>query len=170
MRTNSSMRDLLRQAPSREELPPLPDDAQAVLDAGWTVGPEGSLLLRALWNGVLTPLPASTVGRYEYDINDVYIPLADLASDMSNYLSKAALRGASFATEMLLSASEFPASDTLVAMVGIFTDTEDEDFVLQGARLRFFTRRGNYPGWFENLESFELQAVAMINLADAMAQ
>lgn len=169
MRTNSRMQDLQRQAPSGDELPPLPDDAKAVLEAGWTVGPEGSLLLCALWNGARKSLPPSYVGRYEYEINDVYISLADLTGDMNRYLARAALRGILFATELLARASDLPAADALVAIVGIFVDTQDEDFMLQGARVRFFTRRGDYPEWFEDLERFELQAIALLDVADVIS-
>jgi hypothetical protein len=149
-----------------DDIPPLSDDAHAILEAGWVVGPGGALLLRALWNGAATSFPQSYVGKYEYDTNDVYLSLADLASDMNSYLARAASRGVLFANELLVRASDLPCASDLAAVVGIFMETEHEDFLRQGARLRFFSRRGDYPDWFEDLESFSAQAVAVIDFLD----
>lgn len=168
MKVNSPMRDLLRVAPPMEDPSHLPDDARAVLEAGWTVGPSGSLLLRSLWHGRRASIAGSDVGQYEYEINDVYISLTDLGDDMSSYLAHAVSRGIFLATTMLRKAKRIPGSDDLVAAVAVFVDMNDEAFLLQGARVRFFTRRGDYPTWFEDLERFELQAMAVIDISDVL--
>jgi hypothetical protein len=164
------MRDLLDRGALTTGLSALPVDAQEVLAAGWVLGPGGSLLLRALWAGGGRSGVPSDIGLFEYHANDVYISLSDLTDDMDHYLVRAASRGVFFAMEMLRNASRFPSLDALVAIVGVFVDTDDEDFLLQGARVRLFTLRGNYPDWFEDLERFESQAVAMIDLSDVAAR
>jgi hypothetical protein len=78
METNSRLRALLQDPAFADERPVLPESAQALVDDGWTVGPNGTLLLRNRWAGRAIPLPADEIGSYEYDTNDVYIPLDHL--------------------------------------------------------------------------------------------
>jgi hypothetical protein len=68
--------------------------------------------------------------------------------------------------DLLSKAHGIPGSETLQATVSIFADKTDEDFALQGGVVRFFTRRGDYPDWFEDLESFTLEAIAVMDATD----
>ncbi|QKW13398.1 hypothetical protein [Verrucosispora sp. NA02020] len=145
----------------------LSPDLDEVARAGWALGPCGAILLKSLWGpGWRTNIDASEVGSYEYEVNDVYASLSDLAVNKAAYLNGAAIRGISFATRMLRDASDFPEADSLLAVVGISVDEEDEDFLLQGASVRFFSRRGDYPTWFEDLERYRKEAIAVVDMAD----
>lgn len=131
------------------------------------LGPCGAILLKSLWGrGWRTSIDASEVGAYEYEVNDVYGSLADLAADQATYLNRAAVRGFSFATRMLEYAAALPDADRLTATVGISVDEKDEDFFLQGVTIRFFSRRGDYPTWFEDLERYRSEAIAVVDMAD----
>jgi hypothetical protein len=163
---NSRMSDLLSRG-SGELDRDLPSDLDDVARAGWVLGPCGAILLRSLWgSGWRTSIPDSEVGSYEYGVNDVYGSLSDLVDDRATYLYKAAIRGLSFATRMLGSAAGLPGAESLMAVVAISVDEEDELFLLQGVTVRFFTRRGDYPRWFENLERYQREAMALFDGAD----
>ena len=166
VKMNSRMTDVLMRGPAKlsHELPP---DLDQVARAGWALGPRGAILLKSLWGrGWRTSIDASEVGAYEYEVNDVYGSLTDLAADQATYLNRAAVRGVSFATRMLKDAAALPGADRLTATVGISVDEKDEDFFLQGVTIRFFSRRGDYPTWFEDLERYQSEAIAVVDMAD----
>lgn len=163
---NSRMANVLMRGPATlsHELPP---DLDQVARAGWLLGPCGAILLKSLWGrGWRTSIDASEVGAYEYEVNDVYGSLADLTADQATYLNRAAARGVSFAIRMLKDAAALPGADSLIATVGISVEEKDEDFFLQGVTIRFFSRRGNYPTWFEDLERYQSEAIAVVDIAD----
>ncbi|MFY1598888.1 hypothetical protein [Micromonospora sp. WMMD737] len=166
MKMNSRMFDVLVQGvvdPSRD----LPPELDEVARAGWVLGPGGAILLKSLSGpGWRNDIDASEVGLYEYEVNDVYVSLFDIADNRETYLSRAAVRGISFAARMLKDAAALPEADRLLAVVGISVDEGDEDFLLQGATVRFFSRRGDYPTWFEDLERYQKEAIAVIGMAD----
>jgi hypothetical protein len=169
MRTNSRMRMILPDWAIGGYREGLPEDVLRIVEAGWAVGPRGSLLLSALWGGGWRrEIDAPEVGRYEYDVNDVYISLSDLRPDIDVYLSRAASRGIAVALRLLEDAKNLPGSDTLLAVVSVPVDMESNDFLLQGTTVRFFTQRGDYPDWFENLERFELDAISVLEMEDAV--
>jgi hypothetical protein len=166
LRTNAHMRAILEDDARPTYSTRLPDDAQAIVDAGWTLGPSGSLLLAALWGGRREELPSAEVGRYEYEVNDADISLADLIDEEERFLARAASRALHFAGRMMEEAASVPGSETLQASVAIHVDMTDEDFSLQGANVRFFTQRGDPLTWFDDLESFRMQAIAVLDLSD----
>ncbi len=161
------MRELLADSLTEIWRPSLPRRAQAIAEAGWIIGPNAALLLRAMygnsWSGEFDP---SEIGHYEYEVNDVYISLSDLREDTRRYLPRAASRGLFFARRMLRDASALEGGDRLLALVSIFADEDDDDFLLQGATVKFFSRRGAYPDWFEDLEGFRHEAIAILDLDD----
>ncbi len=167
MKMNVRMRELLEYAATETWKPSFSGRAQSVVEAGWIVGPNGALLLRAMngnsWSGEFDP---SEIGHYEYEVNDVYISLSGLRGDMRRYLPRAASRGLFFARRMLRNASALEGGDRLLALVSIFADEDYEGFFLQGATVKFFSRRGHYPDWFEDLEGFQREAIAILDLAD----
>jgi hypothetical protein len=160
------MRAILQDEAFLTDSPWLSDDDQSVIDAGWMIGPSGSLLLTALWGGRRTDLPAAEVGPYEYEVNDANVPLDDLMDDEERFLGRAASRALHFAGQLLGKASNLPGSETLQSLVSIFIDKTDEDFALQGANVKFFTRRGEPLPWLDDLEKFQLSAIAVMEVSD----
>lgn len=161
---------LLERGATIDAEPELPDDAQYIFELGWCMGPSGVLLLRALWDPAWNPMiDESEIGDYEYHNNDVDVRLNDLDNTLDDYLAMAAIRGVRFAKSLLETASQLPGSETLQAPVSVFIDRGDELFPIQGINIRFFTRRGRYPRWFEDLEAFERHAIAVLELSDAAA-
>ncbi|GIF06914.1 hypothetical protein [Actinoplanes siamensis] len=148
----------------RRDLPP---DLDEVARAGWVLGPRGAILLRSLWGpGWRTNLQSSEIGSYEYEVNDVYASLSDLVTEKNTYLFRSAVRGISFATRMLMDAAILPGAERLISVVGVSIDDEDESFFLQGATIRFFSRRGDYPRSFEDLERYQKEAIAVLDMTD----
>jgi hypothetical protein len=45
-------------------------------------------------------------------------------------------------------------------------DVTDQYFALQGANVRFFTRRGDDLSWFDDLEKFKIEAIALLDVSD----
>ncbi|WP_425720134.1 hypothetical protein [Micromonospora sp. DT233] len=99
-------------------------------------------------------------------MNDVYVPLSDLVQNEAKYLNSAAARCLSFAARMLRDAATLPGAESLLTIVSVFVDEEDEEFFLQGANVRFFSRRGDYPNWFEDLGRYQKEAIAVVDIAD----
>lgn len=169
---NSQMHRLIQRDDSPISSHQLPPDAAQIVNAGWTVGPHGALLLKALLGAVVDSGPDRNmgnqvnIGEYEYHANDVYLSLTDLRVDMELYLRSAAVRGLVFAKEMLREAPGLPHADSLCAIVSISVDIGNEDFLLQGATVHFTTRRGGYPDWIDDLEGFELEAIAVLQMVD----
>jgi hypothetical protein len=166
---NSRMRALLERNASPPSEQVLPDDAAAIVDAGWTVGPQETLLLAAFAStGPPTDVAPSDIGEYEYHANDVSISLSDLSTDIQSYLADAAARGLQFATMMLRAATPLPHAAGLCAIVSLAV-VQHEDFLLQGVTVRFTTRRGGHPDWLGELEAFETEAIAVLEMVDADA-
>jgi hypothetical protein len=162
---NSRMRRLLPEQPADLRDADFPEELQAIVATGWMLGPAETLLLAALfgegWSGQVDP---SAPGLFEYEVNDVHIPTADLAADLDAYMERAARRGVSFALRGLGDAAAFPAAADLVATVATGVA---EDFLLHGTTVKFFTRRGDFPNWFDDdLEKFEMEAIAVLTNAD----
>jgi hypothetical protein len=166
MRANSRMQALLSDDAFVTDKPDLPAETEAIIRAGWRVGPGGDLVLAAVSRESPLRVSPSEIGGHEYEVNDVYISLDDLRDDPATLLARAASRGLSFATEMLKSGLSLPGSETLTATVSLFIDMTDEDFALQGTVVRFFTRRGDSPEWFQDLEAFTMEATAVLDAAD----
>lgn len=157
MKMNSHMSDVLAGGAGSLHRG-LPPDLNEIARAGWVIGPRGAILLKALWKaGWRTDIEPSEVGSYEYEVNDVYASLSDLATERSTYLYRAAVRGISFAVRMLRDAAAVPEAASLIAVASVSIDEEDEAFLLQGATIRFFTCRGDYPTWFEDLERYQMR-------------
>ena len=163
LKTNARMRALLDRGATVGVAADLPPDARTVLDAGWTVGPTGALLLSDRVGAKPRVVPASLLGGHEYEINDVYLRLDDLAG-RSDRVVQSATRTLTFAVEMLKRAAGLPGAGTLQATVGVFDDESDEDFDLQGGRPRFFTRRGDFPDHFGDLEQYRHNAMALLDI------
>lgn len=142
----------------------LPAELTEILAHGWTVAQGGALGLTALTAAAAAADPGR-VAWWEIDTNDVHIPDDDLRTDPATYLPRVAARGRTFAAAALRRARGLPGADALVAVVGTGAD---EDFVEHGTTVKFFTRRGDYPRWFDDLEGFELEAMAVLDAADAL--
>ncbi|MET8262888.1 hypothetical protein ABZU92_02735 [Micromonospora arida] len=166
MRTNAAMRSLLGSAAFAADQPTVSELDQETLDAGWTVEPSGALLLAGHRPKHLHPIPVEALGEGEYEVNDVHVSLDDLGRETADFLPRAASRGLHVARRMLASARGLPGSATLLAAVAIHVDVDDEDFALQGATIRFFSRRGSYPPWFDELETYTREAIAVLDLSD----
>ena len=165
MRTNAPMRTLLDGRFRPAEFTPLPGDARAVLAGGWVLGPHGALLLADRWSGHAGPVRADRIGSYEYEINDVHLSLDDLRGG-DDLLPRAAARTIDVARRLLRAGRRLPGSGTLTAVAAVHVDADDELFDLQGGRVRLFTRRGEHPSWFGDLEAFEHEALALLDHAD----
>ncbi|GAA3825847.1 hypothetical protein GCM10022226_53260 [Sphaerisporangium flaviroseum] len=165
MIVNSRMQVLLAQAPEETWARPLPEALQEIVDAGWGYRSGGSLLLAALCDSVVdAPPPGEQYFATEYHVNDIWVLGEDLDPTRDVYLRAIAGRALVFAWVALNEARQLPEFGTLAAVVG--TGVAD-DFLLHGTTVRFFTRRGDYPSWFDDLESYELEAMALLDASDA---
>jgi hypothetical protein len=142
MRVNSAMRALLGDAAFRVPEPAVAAIDRYVLEDGWTVAGNGALVLSAMWPADHSVIPVERLGGEEYEVNDLDLSLTVLDRSRADFLPRAAARC-------------LPAADQLVCMVSVFVDGEHGD--IQGG-----TRRGNYPTWPEDLESFRTQACAVL--------
>lgn len=143
-------------------LPALPAELVEIVDGGWMVMDGGALALAELV-GEPAHVDPDRVGRWELDTNDIRIPDDDLLTDPGTYLTRVAARGLAFAAETLRSARGLPGADALIAVIGTGTG---EDFLEHGTTVKLFTRRGDYPRWFDDLESFEQEAMAVLEATD----
>jgi hypothetical protein len=169
MKMNSRMRSLLAMQGGSAELlassARLPEELRAIIAAGWVIGPGGSLLLAALWgDGWSKDHVPVQAADYEYEVNDVAIPAADLGGDPDRYLGRAAARGIQFAARAMRAAAGLAGAESLIAVVGTGVD---QDFLTHGTTVKFFTQRGDYPRWFDDLERFTTEAIAVLNMSDA---
>ena len=164
LRMNSRMRPLLESSTGRADMSATGQD---LLDLGWVVGPAGSLLLKGMWGSGFrrTGLSPGEVGGYEYEVNDVYLPIVQERS-IEQTLVRAAQQGIDFAVECLASADGLPSAELLVGVVSVVTEI-DEDFSMQGTTVRFFTERGDYPDWWDDIERFERDAIALVRAGDS---
>ncbi len=165
MRMNQRMREL----GDRENIPQaaFPIELRDLLDEGWRNGPARSLLLKGLYGkGWRTDWEYDHVGAREYEVNDVWVPSAGLSKNRADFLSGMTARAFSFAFAALRLAQGLDGGDTLVAVISMSVDS---DYLSSGTTIKFFTRRGIYPDYFEDLERFELDAVAVIEPTDLVS-
>lgn len=142
----------------------LPLELQDLLQAGWLVGPAGSLLLRGMFgSGWRSDWSPKDVAVHECEVNDVWIPQEGLPIERSLFLSGAVSRARSFVTLAMKSAQELKSADLLVAVIGLGVM---EDYLTHGTTVKFFTRRGEYPRYFDDLESYQMEAMAVIESSD----
>jgi hypothetical protein len=158
------MRRLVSEKPSNWFLGDLPPEAQDIIDAGWRHGPNGELVLAALWGtGWERRVGTNDLANREYEINDVYIDCTDLVDNLGTYLNRAANRGLLFGRLALEKAQLLDEYASLVAVVSVGIE---DDFLTHGTTVKLFTRRGNYPNWFQDLERFTTEAMAIIYPSD----
>jgi hypothetical protein len=156
MRVNSAMRALLGDAAFRVPEPAVAAIDRYVLEDGWTVAGNGALVLSAMWPADHSVIPVERLGGEEYEVNDLDLSLTVLDRSRADFPARAAARCLHVARLLPAAAARcLPAADQLVCMVSVFVDGEHGD--IQGG-----TRRGNYPTWPEDLESFRTQACAVL--------
>ncbi|MBE3205749.1 MULTISPECIES: hypothetical protein [Parafrankia] len=142
----------------------LPMELQDILRSGWLVGPAGSLLLKDLFGpGWRSDWPPETVAHHEREVNDVWIPPDGLPQERSLFLSGAVSRARSFALLAMESAQKFDPGDRLVAVI---SQGIDDDYRTHGATVKFFTRRGEYPRFYDDLEGYRIEAMAVVEPED----
>lgn len=160
---NSSMALLIDDAP-RVELLGLPEELQDILASGWVEGPGGSLLLGALYGaGWRDDWGRADVSFHEYEVNDVGVPSAGLSGQRDVFLRAMAGRALSFASRALRLAGGYDAGDFLIAVVSVSVDV---DYFTGGTAVKFFTCRGDYPRYYDALERYTLEAIAVIDMND----
>lgn len=162
MRMNERMASLPRSLAT--DYQHLPSELRALLDEGWCVGPAGSLLLKGLYGEHSgSDWLSEDVAKHEYEVNDVWIPTSDLQEERGHFLEGAASRAFGFVILALQSARPLKASSSLVAVISIGFD---EDYLTSGTTVKLFTHRGSYPRYFDNLERFQLEAMAIVEVSD----
>lgn len=163
MRENSLMRKIRREARILRQ-GELPAELQDILRSGWIVGPAGSLLLKRLfgsgWGSDWLP---EEVAHHEFEVNDVWIPSEGLPQERSLFLSGVVSRARSFALLAMEDAQKFDSGDLLVAGI---SQGIDDDYLTHGATVKFFTRRGEYPRFLDDLESYRIEAMAVVEPED----
>jgi hypothetical protein len=143
----------------------LPVELTDLLSAGWCIGPASSLLLQGLFgSGWRTDWLPDEVSQHEYEVNDVWISPNGIPGPHDAFLGSLLARAVKFALVGLRAARELEASDCLVAVISL--DIE-EDSSVNGATVKFLTRRSGYPSSFDNLERFQFEAMAILDSADA---
>jgi hypothetical protein len=146
----------------------LPEELESILASGWIKGVGGALLLSAVGRHLAArEVPYDRLGGFEYEVNDLHIPDRDLSSDVGEFLPRLSSRALTFAISGLEMSRTLEGSDKLIAVVGVGVG---EDFITHGATVKFFTKRGDYPRWFEDLERFEDEAMAVLTMADTSGQ
>jgi hypothetical protein len=167
MHMNSIMREILSRPLRRDLDTELPSDTQWVIDSGWVVGPAGSLLLatqyRPSWHLAVEPVE---IGNFEYEINDIWISAADLSDDRSDIVHGGARRGIGFAIAVMRKAVGLPGSEQLAALVSVPVEPE---YIESGVTVKLFTKRGAYPEWVDDLEPFQLDGVALVEVSDTLS-
>jgi hypothetical protein len=105
---------------------------------------------------------------------DYRLPGGELPADVLGYLRAMAGRGLTFASRALMLAHKkrLPGADELIAFVntGIVGDV-----LVHGTHIHFTTARGEPsgwfdPSWFDDLEKFKLEAMAVLTMADAVGE
>ncbi len=165
MKSNSRMGPLLEMLGSISLAETeLPVELQDLLSAGWCTGPASSLLLKGLSGlGWRTDWLPDEVSQHEYEVNDVWISPAGIPGPRDAFFGFLLARAMKFAIIGLLSARELEGSDHLVAVISLGVE---EDDTRNGATVKFLTRRSGYPSSFDDLERFQLEAMAVLGLVD----
>jgi hypothetical protein len=154
MRTNELMRQLWPAAREVDVPSALPGELQDLIDAGWTVGPGGALVLAGCYgdgSGWRSDWKAEEVSRHELEVNDVAIPCGDLP--------EAVVRAKAFAGAAMEAACGLEGAEDLVAVVSVGVD---DDYLTHGATVKFATERGGLPAHFADLERFRFEAMALV--------
>ncbi|MEI8413110.1 MULTISPECIES: hypothetical protein [unclassified Kribbella] len=141
----------------------LPDDLQDLVESGWRTGPAGALVLTGCYGegaGWRDDWQAETISQHELEVNDVAIPCDDLSKERDLFLRGAVARSRAFVGAAFRAARALPASEFLVAVVSVGVD---EGYLTHGATVKFATRRGGFPAFYEDLERFQDEAMAMID-------
>lgn len=164
MSKNSLMLPLWRQVNEMVNPEILPAGLRELVESGWRVGPAGSLLLVGCYGdgaGWRSDWQAEEVAQQELEVNDVSIPCDDLPKKREFFLRDAVARSRAFADAALGVASGLQESKFLVAIVSVGVD---DDYLTHGATVKFATRRGGFPEAYSNLERFQYEAMAVIEL------
>ena len=157
------MVSLIDNAP---RVPPesLPEELQDILAAGWLEGPGGSLLLGALYGaGWRDDWAHVDVALHEYEVNDVWVPSRGLPDERELFLVAMTGRAKSFAIAALSLARRLDEGKAILAVISVGVD---DDYLTSGTTVKFFTRRGNYPHFYDVLDRFELEALAVLDIYD----
>lgn len=145
----------------------LPSSLQDVLSAGWILGPSQSVLLRAMHGpGWRTDWSVGDVARHEFEANDLNVPASGLSRDREGFLVGLTSRARTAAELGLTNARGFEFAESLTAVISMGID---DDFLTHGATVKFFTRRNGYPRYFDDLERFKLEAMAILDASDIEA-
>ncbi len=165
MRYNLAMRRLLSlDLPQSVLMGGLPRDLRGLIEAGWYESDCGAVLLAGVGRHAKSwPCADGDVAGREYEINDVRIPHRDFDVARDVFLPSVYARTRSFAESALRGAGGFPNSDTMTALIRVGVD---DDYLMQGAGVRFFTLRGGYPDWINDLDGFNLEALMVISVTD----
>lgn len=165
MRQNSAMRSLMSKADAGIALTEMPEGLVDILREGWYTAECGSLLLvRTGGHARSWPCDSAAVAQREYEVNDIRIPDSDLDEEREKFLCSLARRASDFAmAAMQLVVVGGEASVGLVAVVSVGID---DDYLSHGATVKFFTVRGDYPDWFDDLERFKSEAMMLMQIGD----
>ncbi|WP_406862854.1 hypothetical protein ABZO31_21475 [Streptomyces sp. HUAS MG47] len=160
---NSSMRSLWRE-PLDVGYGDLPVELRDLVDQGWKTGPAGALLLGGMhgdgWRDDWSP---GEVARHEIDVNDVWVPPTGLDEDRDVFLPGMVARARGFLACAVEAASGFEAADRLVGVISVGID---DDYLEHGTTVKLLTRRGGFPDYFEDLERFVFEGMAVVDAAD----
>ncbi|WP_157606524.1 hypothetical protein [Saccharomonospora cyanea] len=152
----------------------LPDELRTIIRKGWYFTPAGAFVLEALEPRSMLAKTFLTkhfrrnrelashwggVADYEYHTNDVKIPESGLPSDKERFLSAVAIRALCFIEEAFRSAARFEVSNGLTAVVSVGVG---DNYLSHGTTVKFFTRRAGRPDWYEDLERFKIEAIAVL--------
>jgi hypothetical protein len=160
MKMNSAMTRII--ASGLPALNDLPLDLRETLDAGWTVGPARALLLTRMYGPTSgSDWSAEDVSQEEWHVNDVYVESWGLPADKGVFQAIMAARAFSFAVPAMLLARGMDDADTLMCLVSV---SDDEDYLMGGTAVRFYTRRGASD---RDPETCRLDAVAVFDMRDA---
>ncbi len=143
-----------------DPLSELPEEVVELLQEGWIVGSADALLLKSLYGtGWARHWGPDDVAHYECEINDVWVSPEGLPSDRESFLTGMVERTRNFAGRAILSARPHVACDSLTAVISIGVD---DDYLTHGGTVKFFTRRGRRLAQYEELERYQLEAMAVI--------
>ncbi len=102
---------------------------------------------------------------------DYRTPEGELPEQVRRFLSGAASRGLAFASRALARALQ-QQPDAAGALVSVISTGVAGDVLVHGTAVKFTTARGKPSGWFDprwfdDLERFKLDAMAVLSISDA---
>ncbi|MGW9310179.1 hypothetical protein ACWGPQ_19470 [Saccharomonospora azurea] len=177
MRVNVPMREVLKTLHAIP-LGALPAELKKIIRRGWYLTEDGALVLESLEpRSLLSRLRVSRryrrgegrpscwdgIAEYEYHTNDVRIPDGGLPLDRDQFIPAMAARSFGFVEAAFRSAARFTESDTLTAVISIGVGDE---YLTHGAVVKFFTQRAGCPDWYDDLDRFKLEAIAVLMRVD----